>query len=138
MGAWGEGMLANDAALDAISRHEAELRLIVLSRASPAALLQKLSENEDPEHRELLGVAQVLVRKQVVLDEAIKKLLSACIVEALTCVHRWREPKQRVNALTAFALHLEGVIPSQDDEADEFGNYWHVADEFKTLQELAN
>ncbi len=101
MGAWGEGMQANDTALDAIFACEDDL-------------VEGLTECIDSwlanERWAILGVASEIVEKKLKMPALVKKKVIKAIKKELTkdFLDCWTEPKARKAALNRFHKQLLG------------------------------
>lgn len=113
MGAWGVGMQANDAALDAIGINEKK----------PAKVLEEgidqLIKEED--YLGILGLAdRALDLKQAISDKTKKKIMVAAKHELQESrLERWMESDDRKDALERFVKRLNGEKVSAEDLAKD-------------------
>lgn len=93
MGAWGEGMLANDSALDAIAEF-------------------KRNPNTDfvdtDDRYGVLGVAEYMIDQGIPVPEKFRVEVEAAIVDELHNTLRWVSPLFRQDALNAFQRKFRG------------------------------
>ena len=117
MGAWGEGMRANDTALDAIDGYERELRRIKRKK-DQKSLLVLLTEIKAWPCWEwgILGIAEDLIDNgHLALLELSKPIVRTAIAtegrkSRLKC---WKEPKARKHALDLLRRRLKGEEVSE-------------------------
>jgi hypothetical protein len=102
MGAWGEGMQANDTAQDAIFACEEDL-VKGLTECIDSWLANERTWA-------ILGVASEIVEKKLKMPALVKKKVIKAIKKELTkdFLDCWREPKARKAALNRFHKQLLG------------------------------
>lgn len=129
MSAWGEGMQANDTALDAIGGHGRQLKRIVRDRdpARAAIVLDEIHTNLDCEHSAwgLLGAAEhlldsagpeVLAQYRPAIEQALDTELAPTQLEC------WSDPEERRKALELFRRRLNGEsVPEREVEQSNEG-----------------
>ncbi len=93
MGAWGEGMLANDSALDAIAEFKRNPNTDFI--------------DTDNEHG-VLGVAEYMIDQGIPIPEKFRVEVEAAIVDELNHTRRWVSPNLRRDALNDFQRKFRG------------------------------
>jgi len=93
MGSWGEGMQANDSALDAIAAFKQNLNTDFV-------------DTDDVDG--VLGVAEYMIDKGIPIPEKFRVEVEAAIVRELDDTHRWVSPIFRQDALNDFQRKFRG------------------------------
>lgn len=117
MGAWGEGMQANDTALDYIGGYNnpKTLRELKQGKLSTKKMLNDVEKHSGGDSWAVLGVADWL------LDHGYKVTTSKALLEGHLKIQRdvtsWRDGKARTAALERFRKRMNGGKISDDDVA---------------------
>jgi len=93
MGSWGEGMQANDSALDAIAAFKQNLNTDFV-------------DTDDVDG--VLGVAEYMIDQGIPIPEKFRVEVEAAIVRELNDTHRWVSPIFRQDALNDFQRKFRG------------------------------
>jgi len=109
MGAWGEGMQANDTALDAVSVVSRKLRHSFRNAKEVAAALKFKEGSHEARDQALLGAAEWLLEHSANLSHA-KQAIEAAIGREMSKkrIECWTNPDGRKDALLRFRAALRG------------------------------
>lgn len=100
MGAWGNNLLDNDSAQDAICEHENNL---------PRGLrkMLKRKNNEDYEQQEMLGLAAQIVKLGFDIPADCRQgVLKVLYKQMGQCEVSWNEPRKRMSCLRTFEKRI--------------------------------
>lgn len=127
MGSWGEGMQANDTALDFVASLEGK------SKKKALAEFRKEIKHVDKvypvkkdwyggNHQAILGMADYLLDMEFGIPKDLLPKIESCIDNALTRLESWRNPSIRKDALLRFQKKLHGEkVDKLDLELDNMG-----------------
>lgn len=119
MGAWGEGLQANDTALDFIN--EKELATVANSGKLPEYVRHVQEMSGDEWEWAVLGIGEWLLETRFSL-ESIKPTLERAIDNELSRVDDWQNPQSRKRVLELFRDRLNGrPVPQEEIDASNEG-----------------
>lgn len=135
MGAWGEGLMANDGALDAIGNVKASNRdLIGEFKADPEKLREHFRTELHGDAEGSLGLAEYLLNFKVKFSPQVKSFLEALVEseldeERLIC---WASPEDREIALTLFIKRVRGeMVDMNKVEQSNAGLFERMSDKMR-------
>jgi hypothetical protein len=104
MGAWGEGMQANDSAMDAIGEHEGDLV------KGLTKIIDECLKGDKNDTLYILGLASAIVDENLEMPKAVKNKVTKAIKRELTRdrLSSWMKPSVRKAALNRFHKQLLG------------------------------
>ena len=124
MGAWGEGMQANDTALDAIPFFEKDEDIPKYTKEQVNEMISQYKSDFSNESKEILGLAEWFLdlgidRSWLPLNDiesAIEYELESANLE------RWRSPETRKDALLNFRNRIRGSDSDDVKDKTEYHN----------------